>query len=263
MPKTSKSSNRLSGQTRNEYLDRGAFLIEFQQPSSPMDMFRRPVPLGVGPAKLLMGRDLQSATDQYRKMERKGFRVTADTGCLIPEEQYSTYQQGAAVKGHQRSFQFFARWSPASATGAEVLRNEFGWPMFPQISHLCHRRSCCRIDHLIAEEQWRTLKRNYCGFYGRCDCGNDIKCIRRYQMEAQADTPVFCQTREEAIIALTGAPGFTVHGRGRFVEREKAAKQRKENREGRKRKQALHQHATARKQSRLDSVDKSESEALS
>jgi hypothetical protein len=258
MPKTINKGKRLSGQMRNEYLDRGAFLVEFEQPTAPMDMFRRPVPLGIGPAQLLMGRDLQSATDQYRSMERKGFRVTADTGCLIPEEQYSTYQQGATLKGHQRSFQFFGRWSPALLTGAEVLRNEFGWPISPQISHLCHRRSCCRIDHLIAEEQWRNLKRNYCGFSGECDCGNDVQCIRRYQMEAQADTPVFCLTREEVMIALAEAPPFTVHGRGRFTERDKAAKQRKENREGRKRKQALHQHSTERKQSRLGTIDESD-----
>jgi len=243
-----KKGRRSSGSVRKSHLTRGAFLIEFATPNEAMDLVRRDLPIGVGPTHLLQGSEYQSAVDKYRAMERKGFRVTRDTGCLIPDEQYGTYQQGATLKGHQRTFAFFARWCPKQ--GSEAIRNQFGWPMNLQISHLCHRRSCCRVDHSVAEEQWRNLKRNYCGECGECDCGNPIKCLRRYQMQDQTDLPAFCQTVEEVEAALAGAPPFTIHGTDRFENRDKAAKQRKANKVSRKRKQKLHAHATARKKSK-------------
>lgn len=239
-------SKRSSGRMRQDYLSTGAFLIEFKEPTVPVDMWRRQPPMAVGPPALLSGKDLQSAKDSYRTMERKGFRVTKDTGCLIPDAQYSTYQGGATLKGHQRSFQFFGRWMPKAKE--ETVRNEYGWPMNPQISHLCHRRSCCRIDHLVAEEQWRNLKRNYCGYHGSCDCGSEIECLRRYQMENQADEPEFCKTVEEVEAVLAGAPKFTIHGSDRFANRDVAAAKRKETKEKRKRRQEIHQHQTAKKQ---------------
>lgn len=252
-PEAKKSPpRRSSGQVRMDYLSTGAFLVEFHEPKDPMDMWRREPPMAVGPPSLLSGKDLQSAKDAYRTMERKGFRVTKDKGCLIPDAQYSTYQGGATLKGHQRSFQFFARWM-ARAKG-DTVRNEYGWPMSPQISHLCHRRSCCRIDHLVAEEQWRNLKRNYCGYHGSCDCGSEIKCLRRYQMEDQADEPEFCKTVEEVKAVLIGAPKFTIHGADRFANRDTAAAQRKQTKEKRKRRQEKHQHQTAKKQRKLEPI---------
>lgn len=50
---------------------------------------------------------------------------------------------------------FFARFVPNRQDHGNGMRNEFGWPCTLQISHRCHRRACCRIDHLIAEEQWQ------------------------------------------------------------------------------------------------------------
>lgn len=241
---------RASGAVRRDHIERGAFLVEFATPDAPMDMFRKPVPPGLGPVTFFNENERKSAVDQYRTMERKGFRVTADIGCMIPDEQYSTYQQGATVKGHQRTFAFFGQWRP----GVSDLRNEFGWPMQPQISHLCHRRSCARPDHLIVEEQWRNLKRNYCGLNGVCDCGNEIKCLRRYQMENQTDAPLLCQSKEEVQAALEGAPSFVVHGADRWANRDSKAADRKARKEKRKRKQALHQHATMRKNRRLSQV---------
>lgn len=249
---------RTSGEMRSQYLDRGAFLIEFKTPAAPLEMFGGVrTPPGLGPTSLLTGKDLQAVTDRYRTMERKGFRVTKDIGCLIPEEQYSTYQGGATRKGHQRSFEFFGHWCP---TQDDTMRNEYGWPMGLQISHRCHRRSCARVDHLLAEERWRNLKRNYCGFNGDCDCGSVVKCLRRYQMEAQSDTPEFCTTEEEVRAVLEGAPQFVIHSPSRFENRDKAANQRKANRDNRKRSQELHSHATERKQARLTTIIETDSE---
>jgi Zinc-binding loop region of homing endonuclease len=253
-PSKRGNPRRTSGAVREAYLQKGAFLIEFAAPSQPRDMFGgRLMPPGLGPTALQTGKERQSAVDQYRTMERKGFRVTKDTGCLIPDEQYATYQQGATVKGHQRSFAFFGHWVPKQ--DGQATRNEFGWPMNLQISHVCHRRSCCRIDHILAEEQWRNLKRNFCGASGRCDCGNETQCLRRYQMDNQTDEPAFCETAEEVKSALVGAPTYVIHGANRFEDRDRKSGQRKKNQENRKRRQALHKHTTERKQARLGTVD--------
>jgi Zinc-binding loop region of homing endonuclease len=247
MTTESGKPRRSSGNVRQDHLDRNAFLIQFDNPGQPIDMFRRDVSPAIKPATLLSGSELQSAGDQYRTMERKGFRVTKDTGCLIPHEQYCTYQQGATVKGHQRTFGFFAHWQPKGGS----LRNQFGWPVTPQISHLCHRRSCCRVDHLLAEEQWRNLKRNFCGYGGTCDCGNEIKCIKRYSMLDQEDEPAFCATEEEVKAALQGAPSFRILHRNHYSDRDSKAEKRKANKQKRKRKQDLHAYETAKKQRKL------------
>lgn len=252
-PSKRGNPRRTSGAVREAHLQKGAFLIEFATPARPRDMFGgRLLPPGLGPTALQTGKERQSAVDMYRTMERKGFRVTKDTGCLIPDEQYATYQQGATVKGHQRSFAFFGHWVPKQ--GSQATRNEFGWPMDLQISHGCHRRACCRIDHIWAEEQWRNLKRNYCGAIGKCDCGNEIQCLRRYQMDDQTDQPAFCETEEEVKSALVGAPTYVIHGANRFSARDVKSKQRKKNKEDRKRRQDLHAHCTERKQARLGPV---------
>lgn len=247
-----QNPRRLSAKVRDEHLSRESFLIQFEEPQQPMDMFRREVSPAIKPAKLLSGSEYQSALDKYRTMERKGFRVTKDIGCLIPHEQYCTYQGGATLKGHQRTFAFFGKWCPE----ASVLRNQYGWPISPQISHLCHRRSCCRPDHLIAEEQWRNQKRNYCGHDGECNCANEIKCLKRYSMEDQEEDPVFCATEAEVKVALEGAPKHVILSRGHFQDRDEKAQKRKANKESRKRRQSAHQHATERKQARLGAIAK-------
>lgn len=255
--KGESKGRRTSGALREENLAKGAFLIEFQEPSEPVNMFRRHM-LPADMPVLLKGSEWQSAKDKYRTMERKGFRVTKDIGCLIPHEQFGTTQQGATLKGYQRAFTFFARWCPKFEPSGVVKRNEFGWPATVQISHLCHRRSCCRIDHLIAEEQWRNVKRNYCGFYDECDCGSSVECLRRYQMQEQAESPVFCETKEEVLEALDGtACLFTVHGADRHKQRD-AKSEKRLNQKARKRASEKHAHQTERKQSRLAPVAEAE-----
>lgn len=244
---TKRRCRRTSPDLRRAHMENGAFLLEFEAPDEAVNLFRRVPPRAIAPTSLLSGSAWQSAVDMYRTMERKGFRVTSDIGCLIPDSRYSTYQHGATKKGHQRTFAFFARWIPEKLD----VRNEFGWPCSAQISHLCHRRSCARVDHLVVEEQWRNLKRNYCGVNGVCDCGNEIKCLRRYQPSEQCDNPRFCKSAEEVEAVLKEAPAYVMHGKERFLTRDRKAKQRLVNRKKRRRKQALHAHATKRRQSRL------------
>jgi len=248
-PKKIPKAKRASGSLRKANLRRGAFLIEFQTPPAAVDVVQRELAVGVEKGPMLTGKDLQSARDQYRTMERKGFRVTKDIGCLIPDEQYCTYQQGHTVKGHQRTITFFAHWCPKQ--GSSAIRNEHGWPCNLQVSHLCHRRSCCRLDHLIVEEQWRNVKRNFCGSTGSCDCGNPIKCLRRYTSQDTAELPDFCLTEEEVSEVMVGAPTFVIHPPSRYENRDDKSKQRKLAKDKRKRNQELHEHKTARKQSRL------------
>lgn len=245
---------RSSGSVRKMHLANGAFLVEFKNPAEPLDMFGgRVMPPGLGPCALQHAAVRKAAVDQYRTMERKGFLVTKDTGCLIPDPQYCTTQGGATVKGHQRAFSFFAHWRPTH--GSQATRNEFGWPMNLQISHRCHRRSCCRVDHLLAEEHWRNAKRNFCGYSGECDCGNatgadgvKLKCLRRYQSDDVTDQPEYCQTSAEVAAVLMDAPPHVIHSASRFSNRDGVSKQRRLNKAARARKQELHAHATAKNQ---------------
>lgn len=252
MASTQSKPKRLSYEMRDANLSKGSFLIEFKQPAQPYDIYQeseRESPFqGDKPPVVTNASKLKSLLDQYKTMERKGFKVTKDCGCLIPDDQYSTQQQGSTVKGHQRAVGFFSRFVP-SADDNFGLRNEFGWPCTLQISHKCHRRKCCRIDHLIAEEQWRNLKRNYCGFGGECDCGSDIPCVRRYQPTNFAEMPEFCTTQDEVQEALADCPmEFVIRPPDYYASRDKKAKQRKENREGRKRAGSKQQHASGKKQ---------------
>lgn len=246
----SGKAKRLSGEMRSDYQSQGAFLIEFGQPTKPYDIFRSSLResdfVGDKPPVITNSDQLKSLKDKYKVMERKGFRVTKDIGCLIPDDQYSTYQQGSTIKGHQRSVGFFSHFVPTKDDGFG-LRNEFGWPCTLQISHLCHRRKCCRIDHLIAEEQWRNLKRNYCGFGGECDCGNEIACLRRYYPTDYAEAPEYCTTKEEVEQALAGAPSYIVRPPNFYADRDKKAKRLKDNRDARKRAGDKNAHASAKK----------------
>lgn len=246
-----QSNRRASGHLRSDFLDKGAFLIEFAQPPVPLNMFQREPPLGFD-IPLVSDEVYEKFKTEYRTMERKGFLVTSDTGCLIPHEQYSTTQKGATRKGHQRAFAFFGRWCPKQGTTAE--RNLHGWPSTQQISHKCHRRNCCRPDHLLSEEQWRNLKRNYCGHDGSCDCGSEIKCIRTYQLTEDVDISrvPLCKTVQDVRRVLVGAPNYTVHGKDRFANRDnKAAVRTKRNQKKRKRATELNDHASDRKQRRM------------
>jgi hypothetical protein len=259
MSSAQPKDKRLSSEMRSAHIAKNAYLIEFKKPTDPRDMFGgRDAPLGLTTAPVFSGKDRQSAVDKYKTMERKGFRVTRDTGCLIPDDQYSTVQQGSTFKGHQRSFQYFAGWYPKASK--EDIRNMFGWPSSLEISHLCHRRCCSRIDHLVVEEKWCNQKRNYCGFNGECDCGNAVKCLRRYQSGSIVDQPVLCSSKDQVTEVMAGAPEYHIAGIEKYDNRDKLARKRKQNSEKRARSTESHQYQTARKQARLGTVKEKEAE---
>lgn len=243
--KNKQASRRASHAVRDSHLGRGSFLIEYDRPDEHIDAFRGRVPVGYevpffSPKK----RDIM--VEKYKTMARKGFRVTTD-GCLIPEEQYCTRGGGATYKGHQRTFAYFANWLPSQEVEAG---NVHGWPSIVQISHLCHRSGCCRMDHLLAEEQWKNLKRNYCGHDGQCDCGSEIKCLRRYESSTASNPMSFCETREQVHAALGGS-GYKIFAPNHYDSRRDSSQRRKENQAKRARRSAIHAHETSKNALRL------------
>lgn len=251
-----------SAGTRAEQLAKGAFLIEFDDPGTNfLDLLARPLPAGVGEPVRLTGDAIER---EYRTMERKGFLVTRDLGCLIPHAQYCTYQQGATKKGHQRSCAFFTRMLPTQPRGKAATRDADGWPIDLQISHLCHTRACCRIDHLVIEPQWCNQSRNYCGRSGACDCGRVPQCVGPYRTTQHAPPLEYCKTLEEVNEVLRGdrLPAYVVHppqqharrddkASARLSRKALAERQKKENAARRKRRTNLHEHKTAKKRKKL------------
>jgi hypothetical protein len=155
----SKKVKRSEADIRNEHLDEGAILIEFTPHKSAS----------------------KQIVEWWRSMEKFGFKFT-DDGCMIPHKQYWGSKGGNEEKGKPTrpscrsiSYQFF--------NGKEAQKNERnkeGWPCDEQYSHLCHVWNCASQNCIIVEEQWKNLKRNYCGLKGECDCNNDVKCTRTY-----------------------------------------------------------------------------------
>lgn len=93
----------------------------------------------------------------------------------------------------------------------KASRDSEGWPTDSQISHLCHRRHCCRPDHLQYELRPCNLRRNYCGILsklgdggGGCDCGMVPPCVRMYSPETSVDSFTFCSTLQQVAEALGG-----------------------------------------------------------
>lgn len=107
------------------------------------------------------GQNSDAREKPYRNAERKGFRVVKGTGCFAPHAQYCTKGGGASEKGYQLAFFALHGFVPKQqqdkkpdpATGKDT-----SW----QLSHLCHKRWCCRLDHLVVEQAWRNRMRNYC-----------------------------------------------------------------------------------------------------
>jgi hypothetical protein len=147
---------RSEPEIRKEVLEQGGFLFNFQVPTVPFE-------------------NNKTFIDQWRTMERKGFFVTVD-GCLLPYSYYRKSCKGDKLKGHQRSASFFFGRTPDRS----IKVNQHGWPCDEQVSHLCHRIDCINPVHLVIEERWKNLKRNYCGFSGACDCGSVPKCVKTY-----------------------------------------------------------------------------------
>lgn len=111
------------------------------------------------------GSDADKREASYRTCERKGFRVCKESGCFAPHSQYCTPGGGASEKGYQRIFFAVFGWIPKFYDGLTAkpptdpaTGKDLSW----QLSHLCHCRWCCRLDHLCVEQRWRNFVRNFC-----------------------------------------------------------------------------------------------------
>lgn len=98
----------------------------------------------------------------YASMERKGYRFTADIGCFAPTKRFTMKSGGANEKGYQLSFFrkygfMLAQPDPDDSVGQSSMGDTT-----LQLSHRCHRRWCCRLDHIDVEPRWRNAARNFC-----------------------------------------------------------------------------------------------------
>jgi hypothetical protein len=153
------AAKRKSYEIRDEHIQAGAVCIEVD--------YKKPFALpGVAELKdeeknLQWGRGDPKKT--YATMERKGFRFTTDTGCFAPIKRFTLKSGGANERGYQLSF--FNKYGfmlaqldldDTSASEALIANESL------QLSHRCHRRWCCRLDHLVVEMRWRNAARNFC-----------------------------------------------------------------------------------------------------
>jgi len=195
-------------------VNKGAHFLHFEQPVlAPDGCTPLPALKKKGEEVTAVESAYAKAVQDYRCMEEKGFLVTKDCGCMLPHDQYGSKGAGNTLKGHQRACYFFCALTPRRDTvekkgkppkGA-APRDSNGWPVSSQISHLCHRASCARIDHLQIETQAANLRRNYCGVLGlgKCDCGMDPPCLRMYHPRDWEDPELeLCSTEAEVMAAL-------------------------------------------------------------
>lgn len=110
----------------------------------------------------------------FSTISEKGFFVF-ETGCILPHPYYSKKGKDgpARFRGHKASMKLFHNVLVPSIAD----RNEDGWPMIPEITHLCHWPACMNPDHLIWEPRWKNWKRLYC--FG-CDCNNQPACLGKF-----------------------------------------------------------------------------------
>jgi len=195
---------RSVGEMQLEMYNKGGHFLIFEEPDCDPNCF--PIP---------KGEDYAKGVKDFRTMEEKGFLISKD-GCIFPHEQYGVRGAGATLKGHQRSSFFFTGLVPERAAAAKTgkplkkgkcARDGDGWPTHSQISHLCHRGSCVRPDHLQIELQVANLRRNFCGVTGsgKCDCGMHPPCVHKYHPSDWVDPKMsYCETSEEVTNALAG-----------------------------------------------------------
>lgn len=156
---------------RNAFMAEGALLLEF-------DLL--PSTTGVASG------DIVSA---WRRIEKFGFLVTKDTGCMIPHAQFLPHTGNSKLGlAHICAMAFF-QGQRINYENEKGKTNADGWPVDAQISHLCHTSGCCNPRHLVVEQRWKNVKRNYCGFkddaddgeqQASCNCGMTPPCVRKY-----------------------------------------------------------------------------------
>lgn len=113
--------------------------------------------------------------NSWNTVSEKGFFVF-ETGCILPHPYYSKKGKDgpARFRGHKISFLLFHEVPPP----AKSDRNEDGWPLENEISHLCHWPACMNPHHLVSEPRWKNWKRLYC--FG-CDCNVQPACLAKFR----------------------------------------------------------------------------------
>lgn len=124
------------------------------------------------------GRRHQIST-AWDKIAKYGLTFT-QSGCMIPAKQFWPGAAKNTRVAYRVAALVFMDVEEADLH-KDLGSNHLGWPCKMQISHLCHVGMCCNPGHLVIEEQWRNLKRNYCGLEGKCDCGGNPPCLQPYR----------------------------------------------------------------------------------
>lgn len=114
---------------------------------------------------------------------------------MYPHPRYCTPGDGDKRKAYQRAMLGLVgiRTQPGSQQAYVDSRR---WPIWAEISHLCHHHKCCNPLHLVVEPCWRNRRRNYCGDSGQCDCGAAPRCLSRYTAESPAQPEDLCDSVE-------------------------------------------------------------------
>mmetsp|Transcript_4531 Transcript_4531/g.13733 ORF Transcript_4531/g.13733 Transcript_4531/m.13733 type:complete len:266 (+) Transcript_4531:101-898(+) len=161
---TKRSSRRTPGDMRAANLSKGAVLLQYEPHSKAS----------------------KQAVNNWRIVESKGFFVY-ETGCVLPDVYYRKkgVEGPARIKAHHAAF--VALVEPTFKNVTESERDERGWPVSREISHLCHWNACCNPSHMISEPRWSNWKRLYCGRSGKCDCGMEPQCKQIFHPAAWWD----------------------------------------------------------------------------
>lgn len=152
-------SKRKSYEVRDEHLLAGAVCIQIDFSNGTIV---QPGVASLTEADKNTGWGRGNPRTTYTTMERKGFRFTEDIGCFAPIKRYTMKSGGANEKGYQLSFfnkyGFMLSQPDPDDTSSSLSAGNTA----PQLSHRCHRRWCCRLDHTDVEPRWRNAARNFC-----------------------------------------------------------------------------------------------------
>jgi Zinc-binding loop region of homing endonuclease len=140
---------------------------------------------------------MQAAREDFnilRKIFNKGVQVSKD-GCIYPHPRYCTSGEGDKRKAYQRVM--LGLMGVKTVGEQNKVDEQTGWPIWAEISHLCHHHKCCNPLHLQLQAAWLNRRRNYCGDSGHCDCGSQPPCQLRYSSDNPMQPQDLCSSVEE------------------------------------------------------------------
>lgn len=160
---------------------------------------------------------------QYQTMQRKGWRITRDTGCCFAHPQYQGSAGEGRVRAHASVFRTFHGFKPAAepvpaaaeeaAEALPVQDNPTGRAEQLTLSHYCKRghihMRCANRRHIGVEPLWRNQLRNYCFWVedgaNPGDWPGDCGCCR--MLRAQSTSLAHSNPLEsQRLLAVVGTP---------------------------------------------------------